>query len=188
MTRNPLPARGRSPTETRFRKGQSGNSAGRPKAKPKDRPSTFDIIMDRTLTIMQGGKAREVSVDEALQHKTYQQAIAGSRMARREVLKMIAKRENALAAKQPQVQPITRLIEPKDPTNAFDALCVLGIAAPDVSWSDQAGGGRLLLEPWAVQIALNRRGLKRLTQQDVAEIERCTRNVDALVWPERIKP
>ena len=49
---------------------------------------------------MQGGKAREVTVDEALQHKTYQQAIAGNRMASREVLKMIAKREKALAAKR----------------------------------------------------------------------------------------
>ena len=40
---------------------------------------------------------REVTVEEALQHRTYQDAIAGSRAARREVLKMIAKREQYLA-------------------------------------------------------------------------------------------
>ena len=40
-----------------------------------------------------------MTVEEALQHRTYQDAIAGSRSARREVLKMIAKREQYLAAR-----------------------------------------------------------------------------------------
>ena len=46
----------------------------------------------------QGGVPREVTVEEALQHRTYQEAIAGNRAARREILKMIAKREQYLAA------------------------------------------------------------------------------------------
>ena len=39
--------------------------------------------MDRTLTVTEGGHVREMTVDEALQQKTYQAAIAGSRMAQR---------------------------------------------------------------------------------------------------------
>jgi hypothetical protein len=31
--------------------------------------------MDRTLTVTQGGKPREVTLEEALQHRTYQEAI-----------------------------------------------------------------------------------------------------------------
>ena len=90
---------GRPPVESRFRKGQSGNPKGRPKkAKPRA-ASAFDIVIDRTLTVTQGGMPRAVTVEEALQHRTYQEAIAGSRPARREVLKMIAKREQYLAAR-----------------------------------------------------------------------------------------
>ena len=56
-------------------------------------------MIDKTLTVTQGGVPREVTVEEALQHRTYQDAIAGNRAARREVLKMIAKREQYLAAR-----------------------------------------------------------------------------------------
>ena len=53
---------GRPPTATRFRKGQSGNPKGRPK---KSRPPTksgsaFDVIVDKTLTVTQGGVERRV--------------------------------------------------------------------------------------------------------------------------------
>src|SRR5205809_7236768 len=89
----------RPPAATRFRKGQSGNPKGRPRAGPRLPPSAFDIVIDRTLTVTQNGKAREVMVEKALQQRTYQDAIAGSRLARREILKMIAKRETWLAAK-----------------------------------------------------------------------------------------
>ena len=52
--------------------------------------------------VTQNGKPREVTVEAALQHRTYQDALAGNRAAGREVLKMIAKREKWLAAKAPQ--------------------------------------------------------------------------------------
>ena len=55
---------------TRFRKGQSGNPRGRPRKKPDPTPSAFDMVIDRTLTIVQDGVPREVTVDEALQHQT----------------------------------------------------------------------------------------------------------------------
>ncbi len=99
--------RKRPPAATRFRKGQSGNPAGRPKkAKAAPQASAFDIVIDRTLAITQGGRQRDVTVDEALQHKTYQDAIDGSRAARCEVLRMIAKREKAIAARQPPAKSL----------------------------------------------------------------------------------
>ena len=66
------------PASTRFRKGQSGNPRGRPRKQPDPQSSAFDVVIDRTLTIVQDGVPREVTVDEALQHKTYQDAIAGA--------------------------------------------------------------------------------------------------------------
>ena len=61
--------------DTRFRAGQSGNPAGRPK-KRRPHVSAFDIIFDKTLTVTQGGVERELTVDEALQLQTYQAALS----------------------------------------------------------------------------------------------------------------
>jgi len=112
---------------TRFVKGQSGNPNGRPKAL-RPNVSAFDIVFDKTLTVTQNGVARELTVDEALQLQTYQAALKGSRMAIRQVLKMIEKRERALAKRNPAPPtPIPMQIE-YDADNADEAMCILGIA------------------------------------------------------------
>lgn len=100
---------------------------------------------------------------------------------------MIAAREKARAAKRGQIKSrVHNLVEPSDPRNADGALKILGIAAQDNTWADEAGeAGWLLLEPWAVQAALSRRrGGKRLDGSELKEIKRCTRDVEATPWPE----
>jgi hypothetical protein len=175
---------GRPPAATRFRKGESGNPKGRPRSNPPDSSSAFNVVFDRTLTLTQGGKPREVAVEEALQHRTYQDAIAGNRAARREVLKMIAKREKWLAAKAPKQRPVELLTEPTDPDNAHEALILLGIAEPDLRWTAEDDKyERLLLQPWAVQVALSRRGRRSLSAKDISEIKRCTKDAEKLRWP-----
>ena len=93
--------------------GSEGARAATPKVGPKARtpntparPSTSSSI--GSLTVTQGGVAREVTAEEALQHRTYQDAIAGSRAAQREVLKMIAKRERYLASTRQEAVPSDR--------------------------------------------------------------------------------
>jgi Family of unknown function (DUF5681) len=172
---------GRPPEAGRFPKGTSGNPKGRPKSRRASSVSAFDIIMDRTLTVTQGGKPREVTVEEALQHRTYQEAINGNRAAQREVLKMITKREKWLAAKRP-VPRFNFLMEPEDPDNANEALLLLGIAERDTRWYQD-----LLLQPWAVQAALSRPGRRRLSANDVSEIKRCTRDAETLRWPAGVR-
>ena len=49
-----------------------------------------------------------MTVDEALEHKTYLQAIAGNQKARREVLKMIVAREKALGAGPRPADPLSK--------------------------------------------------------------------------------
>jgi hypothetical protein len=175
------------PSASRFRKGESGNPKGRPKKRPAPSTSAFDILIDRTLTLAQGGKPREVTVEQALQHRTYQDAIAGNRAARREVLKMIAKREKWLAEKVPkQHHSIEHLIEPADPDNANEAMLLLGIAERDTrDYGPNDEYERLLLLPWAVQAALSRPGRRRLSAKNVANIKRCTRDAETLRWPAR---
>jgi hypothetical protein len=176
---------------TRFPKGQSGNPRGRPRKQTVVQASAFDIVIDRTLTIIQDGKPREVTVEEALQHKTYQDAIAGNRAARREVLKMIAKREQALAAKASAV-PVKLFQfcrESPDPSNADEAMLILGICRRDPRGAETAvGRERLLLEPWAVEAALGRRAARKLNQRDIDDAKRCTDDADSVRWPVAVEP
>ncbi|GHC66499.1 DUF5681 domain-containing protein [Neogemmobacter tilapiae] len=186
-------ANGKTSDGGRFQKGQSGNPKGRPKKPaPPPRPSAMDVIIDRKLTLTRDGVPREITMEEALQHRTYQEAIAGKRMAEREVLKWIRKRE-AWFAKQNATKgqtPIALKFSP-DPDNADAAMLILGIASPDPAWASDSyyGSGeerrlRLLLEPWAVQQALaRRRSATAFDSRDVTNILRCTRDSANLVWP-----
>ena len=103
---------------------------------------------------------KQYPVEEALQLRTYQDVLAGNRGARREVLKMIAKREKAIVDRGQRIQrktpPLTVKMEPTEPRNADAAMCLLGIAAPDKSRKGD-NPDALILEPWAVQAALGRR-------------------------------
>lgn len=173
----------------RFQKGRSGNPKGRPRGSSNPKPSRplLDIVVDRTLSIRRNGIETEVTVEEALQHKTLQQALAGNRSARREVMKMILKREEALAKSAPVKRfPKIDFVMEDDPENANDALVILGIARRyDEGPNDKYD--RLKLEPWAVQMALGRRrGGSRLTDKDVKEIKRTTWDPETIKWPRSV--
>src|SRR5262249_13329386 len=129
------------------------------RALPERIGSGFALGLEERVTVTQAGEGQELSVEEALQLRTYQEAVAGKRAAGREVLKMIAKREQAMADRglqTPQTMPsVTSKISP-DPRNADAAMCLLGIAAPNKS-REEYDPDAILLEPWAVQAALRRR-------------------------------
>ena len=177
---------GATPNPGWFRKGRSGNPGGRPTASRAPQASAFDVVVEKTLSVAHHGGTREIAMEEALQQRTYRDALAGKRMAQREVLKWIMKREAWLAKDAPKASwpAITRHISP-DPDNADAALLLLGIAALNPARADiGANRAQLLLEPWAVQAALRRRrGGNRLTDRERDEIRRCTRDPDCLRWP-----
>ena len=168
----------------RFIKGQSGNPAGRPKQR-RPNVSAFDIIFDKVLTVTQNGIERELTVDEALQLQTYQAALKGSKMAVRAVLKMIEKREVALAAVARKSEAAARntLQHTYDSDSADEAMQLLGIAS---TFSDGSGGwadGRLKLETWATQAALSRPGRRPLTDYNIRDIKLLTLAPEKLRWP-----
>lgn len=170
---------------TRFQKGRSGNPGGRPKVR-RPNVSAFDIVFDRTLTVVQNGVERDLTVDEALQLQTYQAAIKGSKMAIRTVLKMIEKRETALAKIAPApVTPVRLQIE-YDSDNANEAMKLLGIAG----YGEAPHGGGPATRPfklatWAVQAAISRPGRKRFSDKEVADIKMSTLEPGLLKWPKR---
>jgi hypothetical protein len=146
----------------------------------------LEVLADIRLTVTGPGGTREITAEEALQQRTYRDALEGKRAAMREVLRWIRKREAWLAEHMPKASrhdSVLRLTD--DPDNADTALLLLGIAAhnPDrAEWGKDRA--QLLLEPWAVQAALRRRrGGHRLIDKEREEIRRCTRDPDSLRWP-----
>jgi Family of unknown function (DUF5681) len=168
-----------------FPKGRSGNLKGRPKTSRVSNGSAFEVLEDKTLTVADRGGTREITVEEALQQRTYQDALAGKRMAMREVANWIVKRETWLAKHEPKPSQQILFITKPDPDNADAVLVLLGVAAPNPVHAN-SGRTPLLLEPWVVQAALRRRrGGERLTEEEIEEVRRCTRDPDTLRWPRR---
>ncbi|MEL1251183.1 DUF5681 domain-containing protein [Aurantiacibacter gilvus] len=164
-------------SSTRFKPGQSGNPRGRPKAR-RPHNSAFDIIFDKTLTVTQGGRERELTIDEALELQTYQAALKGSRMAIRKVLKMIEKRELALRTRAPTQAHEVKFAHHHNSDNANEAMRILGIADKDPSHPM-----RWKVHAWATQAALSRPGRRRFTEPEVREIKFFTFDSEALRWP-----
>lgn len=183
------------PTRGQFRKGESGNPKGRPRGRKKvgsaSPTSAFDILFEET-TVTQSGIAAERPFEEVLQLRAYQDALAGNKMARREVIRMIIAREKALARAKPSIQfrKIERKFEGPDPRNADAALLLLGIAQPNPDRPEPyEGHPHLHLQTWATQMALSRRrGGEPFEESDRNDIIRSTASPEQLRWPRGTRP
>lgn len=174
-----------TPNSGWFPKGHTGNPKGRPRSTRTSKTSVLEVLVDKTFSVNDPGGTREISVEEALQLRTYQDALAGKSMAMREVVKWIIKREAWLVKNTPKPTQPVRYDTAHDPDNADSALLLLGIAAHNPARAGfDKDRAQLLLEPWAVQAALRRRrGGQRLSDKERGEIRRCTRDADNLRWP-----
>lgn len=163
---------------TRFQKGQSGNPRGRPPKPRRPNISAFEIVLDKRLTATIGGKERELTVEEVLQQQTLKDALAGKRMAIRKVLKMIEKREAALAKKNVPAPRTVPFVVHHNTDNANEAMRILGIAGPDPTHSN-----RWKVNAWATQAALGRPGREKFSKRDIESIKLFTCDSEKLRWP-----
>lgn len=169
----------------RFVKGQSGNPSGRPKAR-RPHVSAFEIILEKTLSVTQGGVERELTIDEALQLQTYRAALKGSRMAIRAVLKMIEKRELALAKKNQKMGSpgMCRIQTEWSTDNADEALNLLGIISIGKSETEQTYN-QFKIETWAAQAALSRPGRCGEGRPRIVDIDAMVHEPKTLRWAGR---
>lgn len=168
----------------RFAPGHTGNPDGRPRRRKPKNPdvSAFDVIDDRRITIVMGGLSRELTIEEALFHRTYQDALRGSRMAVRTVIKKINEREAERSPDAPK--RVVILCEHPRPADVDEALTILGIATP---CADRVREGRakfLQLEPWAVTAALARRTTGPISQKELKGVQQHTRDSASVNWPD----
>jgi hypothetical protein len=134
---------------------------------------------------------REVTIEEALQHHTYKEALAGKRMAIREVMRWITKRERWLDENKPRhTQKVTFAGTAEDPDNADEAMLLLGIARENTERKDlKMDRLQLQLETWTVRAALKRRrGARSLTTEEVDDVRRCTHDDGTLKLPLGVDP
>ena len=181
------PSPNQQPNPGWFRKGQSGNRSGRPRKAAPAPASAFDVIVEQKLTVTRGLASHEISIEEALQHRTYQEALAGKRLAQRQVLKWIEKREAWLTEHRPKhAKPPITVLTDYGADNANEALLLLGVARanPDPNYRSKDHPD-LKLESWAVQAALKRRR-RPLTEAEVAQIRRCSLNGETLRLPKGV--
>ena len=141
------------------------------------------------MTVTQNGVERELTVEEALQLKTYQAALKGSKMAVRAVLKMIERREEALALRAAKNEP-PRSPKPyvmiHDSDSADEAMNILEIASIEEAPAGIGWGHRKLkLETWAAQAALSRPGRKALSDKNLSDAKLLTKQLDKLKLPRR---
>lgn len=179
------------PKATRFKPGQSGNPGGRRRASLSARSSAFQTLLDREIAISTGDRTETRSLEEALQLRTYQEALKGKAMAIREVIGWIIKREAWIARHQPQQRRgVVFAGTRQDPDNADEILLLLRIVAinPEKNTPDMKRR-QLLLEPWVVKAALKKRGLAQsLRKSQVENIRRCTRDDGSIIWPDGWAP
>jgi hypothetical protein len=79
---------GRPPKATQFRKGQSGNPRGRPRAK-KSVGSMLEEVFFRKIPITENGKRREVTMVEAILRQLANGAVKGDMRHIDRVLKLL---------------------------------------------------------------------------------------------------
>lgn len=171
----------------RFVKGQSGNPAGRPR-KRRPNVSAFDIVFDKRLTITENGVERELMVDEALQLQTYQAALKGSKLAVRQVLKMIEKREKALEAKAPSAHHNpSKVLVSFDSDSANEAMLLLDILCRNPDHGLRHGPRPMLVQTWAAQAAFSRPGRRKPEMERQQDLNLFVHNFASVRIPGRRK-
>ena len=164
------------PRATRFTKGRSGNSSGRPRGRHREAP--YEAVLGQTVPIREGGTARGVTAAEAFLLQLTKRGLEGDGAAARESLAMIEQARERQSAGQSQVTAIVLVgVAPGSVTSALEPL---RMAKKLDSYRETA---RMALEPWLVEAALARLG-RTLSPADQRIIVKATRTPQKVRWPE----
>lgn len=168
---------GKPPTAMRFTKGQSGNPKGRPKNQHKSVP--YDAVLGQMVTIREDGRERRVTAAEAFLLQLTQKGLAGDSAAARDSLDAI---ENARSERGDDRHAIDTIILSAVSSGADAILEPLGLAKMKYPADKQRV--RWELNPWILDVALQRLGERRLTVEEQQEVWSAARTPSKVSWPE----
>ena len=163
------------PKATRFKTGQSGNPAGRPRGRHREAP--YEAVLGQMVTIREGETTRRGTAAEAFLLKLTQSGLGGNSAAARDILDVIEQAKDQQGGGEPPVTTITMSIV--DPGSVTLALEPLRMAKKVDSYRETA---RMVLEPWLVQTALARLP-QPLGPADQRIIVKATRTPHKVRWP-----
>lgn len=169
--------RGRPPTATRFKKGQSGNPRGRPSGRRREIP--YDFLLGQTVTIREDGRERRVTAAEAFLLQLTKMGLEGDTASARASLAAIEAARATHASEEPLIVRIVwKYASPGAVGCSLDAL---GMAVKLNKYSENA---RYELKPWIVEAALARLDSRRLTVEEQRTVLESTRTPEKVRWPE----
>lgn len=170
--------KGRPPTETRFRKGQSGNPRGRPRGSHRSAP--YESTLGRMVTVREEGSSRRMTAAEAFLLHITRKGLEGDGTAARIAMTAIEDaRSRAGSAEHEQVNVI--ILSFLGVGTVGDALVKLRGA---VKLDRLRPTARIALEPWLVEAALNRLGERRLSLAEQKTVWKAARTPWKIAWPE----
>ena len=166
------------PAATRFRKGQSGNAAGRPKGRRNFPP--YEAVLGQMVTIREDGVERRVTAAEAFLLFIMKRGLEGDGPSARAAMAAIeqAKASGLVGKKVERIELRTVSVAPGSVSGALE---LLRMAKKVDRFRETA---KIMLEPWLVEMALARLGNRRLTVDQQKEVVRATRTSWKVRWPE----
>ena len=169
---------GKPPKDKRFRKGQSGNAGGRPPGRKNEPP--YEAVLGQMVTIREDGIEKRVTAAEAFVLYLTKRGLDGDNAAARHVAAAI---EDARAKRiEFSFEDVRRLVLQLVGVGSVNtALRPLRMAKMLDCYRDTA---RMALEPWIVEIALDRLGERHLTLQEQQTVLRATRTPKKVRWPD----
>ena len=168
----------RPPVSGRFRKGQSGNSRGRPRGSHRTAP--YDAVLGQMVTIREDGVGRKVTAEEAFLLQVTKLGLEGDGAAARAMAQALEE-ARALPRHQSGTSPSTIVVQMVESGSVTSALEPLRMAKKLFRYRSNA---QMKLEPWLVQAALERLGGRRLSLAEQETVVLATKAPDKVKWPE----
>jgi len=162
------------PRASRYKKGQSGNLAGRPQGRRREAP--YAAVLGRMVTIRERGVERRVTQAQAFWMYLAKRGLEGDGPANRATLAMYETKRHSIHERHPIVI-IRTILAPGSVTAALQPLRMARKLDP------YRKTARMVLELWIVEAALARLG-ETLSPAEQRIIVKATRTPHKVKWPD----